>query len=175
MGPLRLKGENMPSLKALNTRMITVTPTVSNGSAYAANDCVGGLITVTNFFSYPGQTATLNNYTIVDTSAQTAVYQIFFHQNAATIPADNAAWNVSDADGALITGFSLTTTSSPSFFAIGGQSYFSTIYTTHLLPLGVRTTTAGDRNLYISMRTTSTPTFGSTNSLTISMYFEMGI
>lgn len=165
----------MASPSMANIRMITVTPTVSNGVAYTANDCVGGLITVTDFWNYSGQTALLNNFTIVDTSAQTAVYQIFCHQNAATVAADNAAWSVSDADGALISGFCITTTASPNFFVLGGQSYFATTYQTHLLPLAVRTATANDRNLYLSIRTTGTPTFGSTDSLTIKMYFEMGI
>ncbi len=148
--------------------MIEITPTVSNGVAYTANDAVGGKNTISNFFQYTGQYARLTNFVILDKDAQNVVYQIFLFNDDYTEPADNAAFSVSDADMLKMMGCVLTATGTNNISLSGNLIVASG--QASLLPVLVKSATA---NLYVQLRTTGTPTYTSTSALTVRLFFEM--
>lgn len=149
-------------------RVKTVIPTITAG-AYSANDDIGGLQTVSNFFQSPGQVARIENISYVDIDGQAVAFNFFFHKNPATIPADNAAWSVSDADAILIQGFSVTGTATPNLLT-PSQTFYTGAPASILLPQNVSSV---DRNLYFSLRTTGTPTYSTTSSLVFVFHYRL--
>lgn len=77
---------------------ITVTPTIST-SVYASGDIIGGLMTFANAVRVSGGSGIIQSITIndVNPSIRAAMDLVFFDRTI-TVGADNAVWNVSDAD-----------------------------------------------------------------------------
>lgn len=77
--------------------VISVTPTVSDGTNYTAGDAIGGIQTLTNAVRVSGGTALLNSVLLIDKSNQKqAITILFFESNpAAATTADNSpfAWS----------------------------------------------------------------------------------
>lgn len=81
------------------TRKATITPTIS-ATAYASGDVVGTPMEVTNAAREAGGTGIVLSAVLLDRSqAQRAAMDlVFFNDNPASTPADNAPFAVSDAD-----------------------------------------------------------------------------
>ncbi|HMI47741.1 MAG TPA: hypothetical protein VK481_03645 [Gemmatimonadaceae bacterium] len=79
----------------------TITPTISNGAAYATGDCLGGLNTIANAARSTGYGGVIQSVTIIDkTQAQRAAIDILFFKDAVTSAGDNNPVAFSDADQA---------------------------------------------------------------------------
>ena len=79
------------------TTLIAQTPTVSNGSIYAAKDAVGGVMTFANAARVSGEGGLLESVTIVDKGQQLATLDLVLF--SATVSAtDNAAFDPNDSD-----------------------------------------------------------------------------
>lgn len=153
-----------------NRKVVSVTPTVSNGVAYTAADAVGGLVTLTDFFDYVGQVAILNSFLLFDDDNQnTATYHIFFANESWTAAADNAAFSVPDAERSRITG--LVSIPAATVVNLTNNCVFQGSAFNSFLPLPMVSGTT--RNLYLQLRTGGTPTFASTTSLNLKLVFEM--
>lgn len=75
-------------------KFITATPTIASG-AYASGDMVGTLMT---FDGGAGKTCIVQNASLFDLAAQSATLDLIFFKSSITVPADNAAYSVTDAD-----------------------------------------------------------------------------
>jgi hypothetical protein len=90
-----------------NTKFIRVTPTIDT-AAYTAGDQVGGLQTLTGAVSDAAdRSVTLTGLTVIDRDAEGAALRVYFFRAAPTnSSANNAAYNLSDAEAAsLLIGF----------------------------------------------------------------------
>jgi hypothetical protein len=67
-------------------------------AAYAAGDSFCTLLTVTGAVLTAGNTAILDYIHIVDVDDVGPALRLYFFDRSVTLPANNAAWNVSDAD-----------------------------------------------------------------------------
>lgn len=96
---LLLAGVAQAQTKAVDTRVLTATPTVTASPDYTAGDVVGGLLTFTNAFPATSRTGRIVSVAIVDDAGQTATYDLFlFKSEPATTYTDNAAFSPSEAD-----------------------------------------------------------------------------
>ena len=153
-------GENHVGEIGGNTKLVSVTPTVTAG-AYHANDVLGGIQTLTNALRVSAGTAVLQSVTVRDLAAQNVVLQIFFfNANPATgTYTDNGAFDLDDTDSGLCIG--KVTISASDYISLVDNSV-ATI-TNCGLPLKATTGTS----LYAIIRTTGTPTYASTSDLKI--------
>lgn len=83
---------------------ISATPTISAGSAYAAGDAVGGLLTFANAARTSGGTITVQTVVIIDKDQELAPLELVLFDRTFTATADNAAFDPSDADLANVVG-----------------------------------------------------------------------
>jgi hypothetical protein len=67
-------------------------------SIYAAGDSLCTLLTVTGAVLVAGETAVLNYVHLVDAADQGPAIRVYVFDRSVTLPSNNAAWNVSDAD-----------------------------------------------------------------------------
>lgn len=81
-----------------------VTPTIST-SAYTSGDEIGGLMEFTDAFREDVGSGVLESVSILDLAKQSAEIDIVFFDRSITPTADNAAWDISDADMAHYLGF----------------------------------------------------------------------
>lgn len=75
----------------------TVTPTIA-AAAFSAQDTLSSITTVTGAVSKSGGSARLHSLTLIDQADQTAVIDVVFFNQTATIPAINAAWSLDDSE-----------------------------------------------------------------------------
>jgi hypothetical protein len=78
------------------TLILDLTPTISAGSAYAAGDVVGGLLTF-NVYSAGGG-GTIRRIALIDSDNEKAALRLYLFSTAPTSIADNAAFAPSAAD-----------------------------------------------------------------------------
>lgn len=83
---------------------VAATPTVSNGSIYAAKDAIGALLTFTGAVRANGATGTLSAVQIVDKGQQMAALDLVLFDSSITAPTDNAIFAPTDAEVALCVG-----------------------------------------------------------------------
>lgn len=76
---------------------VTQTPTVST-SAYAAKDCMGGLLTFANAARASGGAITIEGGVVIDLAATMPSLDLLLFDRTFTAGTDNAALDVSDSD-----------------------------------------------------------------------------
>lgn len=135
-----------------------VTPTVSNGVAYAANDVVGARLR----FSGWGERR-LQSITIADNDAQAVDYFLVFFDETPTDITDNATFDIADADLAKIV-YERTLTSASQRRAFTDNSYHREFE----LDVALRSK-EGTGDLWAFLITTGTPTYTSTSAITVSL------
>jgi hypothetical protein len=83
-----------------HTAVVTVTPTLSTGGTYSANDYVGTNATPMTFAvgRKNGGTGALISAVLVDAAVQSVAAELWLFDTTVTTPADNAAWTITDAE-----------------------------------------------------------------------------
>jgi hypothetical protein len=135
-----------------------VTPTVTAG-AYSANDVVGGRLQFSGC-----RVGTLQSITIADNAAQAVDYFLVLFESQPTDIADNATYDVADADLAKII-YQDTLTSSATRQAFADNSYHF-LWNLDVPLLGASSDVWG------FLITTGTPTYAATNDITVSLQVE---
>ena len=136
-------------------RRYKVTPTVTAG-AYGANDVVGSLLTFSGL-----RNGTLQAITICDNAAQAVDYLFVLFESTPTTIADNATFDIADADlSKIIYQDSLTSASERQAFTDNSYHY--------LYGLSVPLWSAGG-TVYGFLITTSTPTYAATSDITVTL------
>ena len=157
---------NFPANQAVSGHSVVVQPTVTvTASAYTANYCVGGLITVA-----AGRAAnlyvTLEDLKLVDhANNSSATYDlVVFKSTPAATFTDHAAFpTLSAADLALIVGrVSLATTDG---VAVGGARIYAPIFQPTVMP------TDGSGDVYVAINASVAPTFANTTDLKLKLGF----
>lgn len=77
---------------------IQVTPTVSNGTAYAVKDAVGGLLTFANAARASGGSILIQSAQLTDKDQRLMAMDLVLYRASITAPTDNAVFNPSDAE-----------------------------------------------------------------------------
>ncbi len=143
------------------TKSFTVTPTITSGTAYAAGEDIGGLITIASFgrsfFSGNGGSGLIQSVVLTDASAQNASVDIVFFASdpSNTTFTDHSALSIAAADLTKAIGvvhLSDYTTASTSI----GQAQNLAI------PFVLSATTA-----YVAIICRGTPTYTSTSALSL--------
>lgn len=138
------------------------TPTISNGVAYTAGDCVGGLQTITNFGRFTGAGGMLQSVILLDkTQAQRAAIDLVFFDRTVTVAGDNNPFACSDADMAFCLGIvAIATGDYNTAWAGTPLNSVATKLLATPLPLVVNGT-----SLFCQAVTRGTPTYTSTSDL----------
>ena len=137
-------------------RRYKVTPTVSTSPTYAANDVVGSILTFSGL-----RNGTLQAITICDNAAQAVDYLLVLFESAPTTIADNATFDIADADlDKIIYQDSLTSSSNRQAFTDNSYHY--------LYGLSVPLWSAGG-TVYGFLITTGTPTYAATSDITVTL------
>lgn len=140
---------------------VSTTPTVSNGTAYAAGDNVGGKLLFTGAFVTAKHAGDIRKVLITDADAQSANFDLILFNSdpSGSTFTDNAAQAIAAADRSkIIAVISITTHCVLSGSAIS--------YRTSLVDFAY-SMAAG--SLYGCLVTRSTPTYTSTTALSIYM------
>ena len=136
-------------------RRYKVTPTVTAG-AYGANDVVGGLLTFSGL-----RNGTLQAITICDNAAQAVDYLFVLFESVPTTIADNATFDIADADlSKIIYQDSLTSASERQAFTDNSYHY--------VYGLSVPLWSAGG-TIYGFLITPGTPTYAATSDITVTL------
>lgn len=137
----------------------SVTPTVTAG-AYTAGNVVGGKLTFSNVFG-PAFTGTLCDVLVRCKTTQTTVYTLYlFSQNpSATTWTDKAAPSINAADLPFLLGA----------FTVGASNSGLGTETTNQLDGINAIIQSVDQNLYGILTCSTTPTYGSTSDVTVSV------
>ena len=98
---------------------IAQTPTVTAG-AYAANDAVGGLLTFANAVRNSGGGGVVKDMIILDDAGQDAALELWLFSETFTAIADNAAFDISQAD--LRNLVAIVSTADGAYYASGTES-----------------------------------------------------
>lgn len=146
---------------------VSVTPTVSSGAAYSANDQVGGIQTIPIPDGVALDSVKLHCVHVVDSSSQSAALTLFLFNTLPTVASsDNAALNISDAEmvanASHVTFIAAASYGVTSANTMGGSGDDSSGHP-------MRPTT---NNVYAVVATTGTPTYTSTTALTFKYMFE---
>lgn len=153
----------MGRLDVNNQFPIVVTPIIT-GALFAANDIVGGKLTLPNAVRVANGSGKLNNLLLVDTSKQAAALTIFiFKADLVGVYADNAAEAITAADWLK---------------CIGQISILATDYKTwanasvvDIGEIGMDIFAEIGRNIFALIVTTGTPTYGA-NALQLTFGIE---
>lgn len=134
--------------------VLELTPTVSNGTAYAADDAVGGIMTLAGC----ADVGLIHHVVIVDNNNQKKDMDLVLFSAAPTTPtADNAAFAVASGDIAKVIGV-IPMTTHKSIGAVGMTSASG-------LSLPFKAVQAG--SLFAQLVTRGTPTYTSTSALRV--------
>ena len=142
--------------------IIAVAPTVTAG-AYSAKDAVGGEITFANAVRASAGTAILNTVTIVDKSQAAAGLELWLFHTTITEAADNAAFDISDAELATCVG--VVPISTADYYQIADNEVAC------VRGVGLEFKCAAT-SLFGQLKCTGTPTYASTSDLTVVLAIE---
>ena len=142
---------------ALNSsgKSILQTPAVTAG-AYSANDTVGGLLTFA-FAANSGKGGVIKDVIIIDDAGQDSVMELWLFSETFTAIADNAAWDISQADSRKLV--AIISTSNGAWYATGTESVA-------MIECSQRYDLAGT-SLFGQLVTRGTPTFAATDDVTV--------
>lgn len=143
---------------------ISVTPTLDT-SAYGSGDRMGSLMTLTGVCPVKGGFARLEQVTVLDQAAQSAAFDIWFFSSSPTIAsADNAPFDLNDANAQLAVGMVKMTAAEYSASASNSLGVTTS--------KGMKLQCAADSNtLYAICVSRGTPTYAA-SSLILNFFFE---
>jgi hypothetical protein len=144
--------------------IVEVTPTVSSGAAYTANDQVGGLMTLTGAVPASSDGAVLRQISVVDKGKQSAALNVLLFDAQPTVASsDNAACDVADAE---LAGKCLghVAIAAGDYVALSAGSVAAKQVT-------VPVKADSSATLYALAMTTGTPTYASTSDLVFRFHF----
>jgi len=145
---------------------LQVTPTISTTPAYTSGDTVGSQMTFANAARVSGGSGIIQSILVKDnTQAQRAAMDLVFFDRSITVAADNAAFNVSDADMAYCLG---VVSIGPYNTAWPGTPLNSV---STLLNVGLPFVLNGT-DLYVVAVVRATPTYTSTSDLTFTLIIQ---
>ena len=146
-----------------NSATVSVTPPITAG-AYAAEDIVGGVQTLTDAARATGREVVLESITVTDLGKQNAELAIFFFDRDPTNGTynDNAALDIDDTDMGYCLG--VVTVETDDYADAADNSVASR----RNIGLGLSPNAV---NLYAIAKTTGTPTYTSTSDLTFKYFF----
>jgi hypothetical protein len=151
-------------VEAQYMKEVTVTPTVTASSAYTANDVVGGLMTFDKLGCRNGA-GHIEAAKVVDTTngGNAVTYQFFLYsQSVSGTITDKTAFNPNDAS--LVYEY-------PWFEILSTDCKARTSNSVCSLS-GMKSriiSTDSDGDIYVAMRTTGTPTYGATTSVSVTL------
>lgn len=160
---------------------LTVTPVISAASAYTSGDQVGGIQTIavldtlSNVKDAPCQDqnscAYLMGLKVIDKSKQAQPLQIFFFNALPTVASvDNGAMSIVDAQASKCIGWvSVLATD------YDGPAEWSIADVNISACLKAVKSTVDDGPLYAVVKTTGTPTYGTTSDLIFKYYFSQDL
>lgn len=159
-------GERIGAAKALTTSpggvVVGVAPTVTAG-AYSAKDVVGGLLTFANAVREAGGKGKINTLLLTDLGVTANVLQLWLFDTAPTAIADNAAFDVLDAELPTVIGV----------IPIAAADYY--VATDNQVAcvrnVGLEFSCVGT-SLYGYLMCTGTPTYASTADITVTLGIE---
>ena len=79
-------------------KIVSVTPVMANAGGYSSGDQVGVPIEVTGVMLSDGGQALLKSLTVIDKAAQSLALDVWFFNEEPTTVADNAAFDMTDAN-----------------------------------------------------------------------------
>lgn len=136
-------------------RRFSVTPTVTVG-AYSANDIIGARLQFIGIYS-----GTLQSILITDNAAQNVDYMLILFDSVPTDIADNATFDIADADlPKIIARISLTATATRTAFSDNSISLLSG-QTTPIRSI------EGDGDIWAFLYSPGTPTYAATTDVTV--------
>ena len=147
----------------MGLRRFIVTPTITAG-AYSSNDVIGATLT------FPGIVeGDLHAVIITDAAAQATSYHLYLLHSAPTDIADNAVWDLADADISKVIHRA---------FLDSGNGYIPTDNKINIREYGVderRRLRSGERSghIYGFLVCTGTPTYAATTDITISLEVDV--
>ena len=143
------------------TLRATQAPTITSGSAYAAGNAVGGLLTFSGMARVSGQGGVLQAAVLRDKAGQNVGYDLFLFDSAPTAPTDKSAVALAAADLAKCVGVV-----SFSGAALGAASTMGVI-TASGVGLAFRLTSG--TSLSGILVTRGTPTYASTSDVSVDL------
>jgi len=156
------------------SRIITVRPTITL-SAYVAEDCIGGLQTLTEIVNFNGRGGFIHSITVVDADAENAPLNfLFFSANPTASTTTDAAPFVIHADDVdkLI---GIVAVAAVDYDLIDAGTSIVTKENLGIVFETVANSTSalndGDDNLYMAVHTSGTPTYTAVDDL----IFKIGI
>lgn len=160
--------DQAPAAIGVSVVKIAPSPTgLVDTNAYAANDALTGLITLTGAARKSGGSGRIVKCNLFDGAAQTATYEIFFFDASVTVAAANAAFAISDADMAKCIGSILVPPSGGAASAVASTGILSQNFST-VFPFKCN----ADANLYAQVVLRSgTPTYGA-NDVALTFLIE---
>jgi hypothetical protein len=95
-----IPGEANRGLKTYNWKVarFSATPTISAGSAYAAGDALGGLLTFANVARFSGAGVRLKSFIMIDEDLEQAATELVLFDRTFTASTNNAVFDPTDAD-----------------------------------------------------------------------------
>lgn len=143
------------------TLRATQAPAITSGSAYAAGNVVGGLLTFAGMARAAGQGGVLQSALLRDKSGQNASYDLFLFDSAPTTPSDKTAVALSAADLAKCVGVVPL-----SGAALGAASTMGVITAAGL---GLAYKLGAGTSLYGILVTRGTPTYAGTADVSVDL------
>lgn len=136
------------------------TPTISAGTAYAAKDAVGGLLTFASAARASGGSCRIDAVQIVDADQEMANLDLVLFDRSITAPTDNAVFDPTDAELANVV----------AVIPIGAGAYadFNDNAVANLTGLGI-TALLNGTDLYGVLVARDTPTYTATSDITVTV------
>lgn len=135
---------------------IIANPTVTVG-AYAAGDCVGGVLEFADAARTAGIGGVVKNMTLVDDNGQDAAMELWLFDQTFTSPGDNAAWVATEAE--LHNLVAILNSVDGSWFATGTPSVNEVEVSQQYTCVGT--------SLFGQLVTRGTPTFAATDDISV--------
>lgn len=156
---------------AQQLHVVSVTPTITSGSAYASGNQLGGLMTVSGVNAGGSSGCILQDVVVVDKAGQNAAMDVLVFDASVTVGSDKAAVSISAADltnhclGNLkVTAAMYSSAGTPSVATFNGSN----------MPLTVKPALGQGGNtgtLYAVLVCRGTPTYTSTSDITVKFKF----
>ena len=153
-------------------QVVTATPTITSGSAYASGNQLGGLLTLSGINGGGSGGCVLQDVIVTDKAGQSAAIDVLLFDASVSLGSDKSAVSISAADitahclGNLkVTAGMYSATGTPSVATFNGSNMPLLLKPA----LGVGT---GTGTLYAALVCRGTPTYTSTSDLTVKFKFS---
>lgn len=150
-----------------DVKYISVTPTVSNGVAYAAGDLIGGKMTFTGAVKSSTGSGQLLSVRITDRNKQAAdVELVLFSSNpSSTTFTDNGAFDIATADLSKVVAVIGMGSTARFAYTTPGVIYLGNL----LIPVRALSGASPGNTLYGALVSRGTPTYTSTSAITVTI------